>query len=385
MAAPTRKKKKSPGKKSEATASGAQLLSVLNDDGSAVIGGDPGLAKETLLSLYEWMVRTREFDRRMLMLQRQGRIGFYGPILGQEAATVGSVAALDGEDWIFPALREGAAALMRGLPLREAIAQLIGNEMDRCKGRQMPCHYTYKEGHYYGMSSVIGTQISHAVGAAMAAKIRGDKAVIAGYLGDGATSSNDFHAGMNFAGVYRVPLVMICQNNQWAISVPASKQSASETIAIKAEAYGMPSMRVDGNDVLAVYQATRQAAERARRGDGPTFLELVTYRRLGHSSSDDPSKYRDEEEVKAWEKRDPVDRFRRYLSGKKLWNKAKEEALNQDIADEVNAAIKAAEAAGPCAPETLITDVFAEPTEQLREQFAQVEEVNREQTGEFPL
>jgi TPP-dependent pyruvate/acetoin dehydrogenase alpha subunit len=228
------------------------LVRLLEDDGTVGKGRDPGLSEQTLLFLYEQMVQVREFDRRMLMLQRQGRIGFYGPILGQEAATVGSIAALEARDWIFPALREGAAAMMRGLSLTEAINQLIGNGSDRCKGRQMPCHYTYKEGHYYGMSSVIGTQISHAVGAAMAARIRGDDVVVLGYLGDGATSANDFHCGMNFAAVYDSPCVLFCQNNQWAISVPISKQSASETLAQKGVAYGIPYVRVDGNDVLAV-------------------------------------------------------------------------------------------------------------------------------------
>ncbi|MBI5849609.1 MAG: 3-methyl-2-oxobutanoate dehydrogenase [Planctomycetes bacterium] len=291
------------------------------------------------------------------------------PILGQEAATVGSVAALDERDWIFPALREGAAAMMRGLPLHVAIAQLIGNDLDRCRGRQMPCHYTFREGRYHAMSSVIGTQISHAVGAAMAAKLRRDDVVIAGYLGDGATSSNDFHAGMNFAAVFAAPVVLICQNNQWAISVPLSQQSASETLAMKADAYGMPSVRVDGNDVLAVFAATRDAVARARRGDGPTFLELVTYRRLGHSSSDDPSRYRDEAEVAAWEKRDPIERMRRHLESGGAWNKDHEQELQDRIARDVNEAIRVAESAGPVSPSTLIDDVFATPTPQLEEQL----------------
>ena len=345
------------------------LLAILKPDGTAAAELDRLPDDETLLFLYEQMVLVREFDRRMLALQRQGRIGFYGSILGQEAATVGSVAAAEARDWIFPALREGAAAIMRGLPLHVAIAQLIGNDLDRCLGRQMPCHYTFKEGHYYGMSSVIGTQITHAVGAAMAARIRGDDVVVAGYLGDGATSANDFHAGMNFAGVFHAPVVLICQNNQWAISVPTSQQSASETLATKADAYGIPAARVDGNDVLAVYEATRQACERARSGGGPTFLELVTYRRLGHSSSDDPSRYRDQAEVESWEKRDPIERFRRYLEARELWDTDSEQALQDRIALEVNQAIQTAEQGGPPSPETVITDVFAEVPAALREQL----------------
>ena len=363
------------------------LVRVLRDDGSVLPGADPKLPVETMLFLYEQMVQVREFDRRMLMLQRQGRIGFYGPILGQEAATVGSTAAMEARDWVFPALREGAAAMMRGLPLGEAINQLIGNGNDRCKGRQMPCHYTFKEGNYYGMSSVIGTQISHAVGAAMAAKTRGDDVVVLGYMGDGATSANDFHCGMNFAAVYRAPCILFCQNNQWAISVPISKQSASETIAQKGEAYGMPSVRVDGNDILAVYSVTKAAVERARNGEGPTFIEAVTYRRLGHSSSDDPTKYRDESEVKAWEQKDPVDRFRKFLIGRGLWDETKETALKERIAKAVNDAIAAAEGVGPPADETVVTDVYAQVTPQLKEQLAEVLalEGRRVNEGAFPL
>ena len=366
---------------------GQGLVRVLDDGGEVVAGSAPDLPHETLLFLYEQMVQVREFDRRMLMLQRQGRIGFYGPILGQEAATVGSVAALEPRDWVFPALREGAAAMMRGLSLTEAVNQLIGNGADRCKGRQMPCHYTFKEGHYYGMSSVIGTQIGHAVGAAMAARIRGDDAVVLGYLGDGATSANDFHCGMNFAAVYRSPCVLFCQNNQWAISVPISKQSASETLAQKGRAYGMPYVRVDGNDVLAVYSVTKAAVARARAGDGPTFVEAVTYRRLGHSSSDDPTRYRDEAEVEEWVKKDPVDRFRAHLTRRGLWDDAKEAAFKEDIARRVNDAIAAAEANGPPADETLITDVYAQVTPQLREQLGEVLALEGRgvNEGAFPL
>ena len=363
------------------------LLTVLKPDGNAVAERDPDLPEQTLLFLYEQMVQVREFDRRMLALQRQGRIGFYGPILGQEAATVGSVAAMEDRDWIFPALREGAAAMMRGLSLEEAVAQLIGNSNDRCKGRQMPCHYTYREGNYYGMSSVIGTQITHAAGAAKAAMIRGDDVVVLGYMGNGATSANDFHAGMNFASVFNVPCVFVCQNNQWAISVPLSQQMVSSTIAIKAEAYGMPGVRVDGNDILAVYVATREAVERARSGGGPSFIEAVTYRRLGHSSSDDPSGYRDEEEVKVWEKRDPVDRFRRYLENRKLWDAERESELVARIAARVNEAIATTEPAPPPSPETLITDVYAEVPEQLRRSYERdiAGAVVPDADGHFPL
>ena len=351
----------------------AALVRVIQDDGTLDPRADPKLPKDTLLYLYRTMVQVREFDRRMLALQRQGRIGFYGPILGQEAATVASVAALEPQDWIWPALREGAAAMMRGLPLAQAVAQLIGNAHDRCKGRQMPCHYTVKEGHYVSMSSVIGTQISHAVGAAMAAKIRRDPTVMLGYMGDGATSSNDFHAGMNFAAVMQAPVVLFCQNNHWAISVPLAQQSASETIAIKAKAYGMPGLRVDGNDVLACYVATKAAVDRARRGEGPTLVECLTYRLGGHSSSDDPTKYRDEGEAKVWEARDPLLRHRTWLAGRGMWDAAREEAFLAEAGKRITEAIARVEAATPPAPATLFTDVWARPTALLEDQQRRLE------------
>jgi pyruvate dehydrogenase E1 component alpha subunit len=329
---------------------------------------DPKLPQATLLELYRHMVTVRRFDELMLQLQRQGRIGFYGPIKGQEAATVGSGFAAGPDDWIVPALREGYLSVMRGLPLELAIAQLIGNSLDLVKGRQMPCHFTWKAGRYVAMSSVIGTQISHATGIAMAARYRKDPAVVLGYLGDGATSSNDFHCGLNFAAVSKAPVVFVCQNNHWSISVPAKAQTASESFAVKAVAYGMPGVLVDGNDVLAVYSATSEAIARARKGDGPTLIECRTYRRLGHSSSDDPTKYRDDKEVAEWEKRDPIDRFRAYLEKRKLWDGKRDEALREQVAAQVSKAVQAVETAPMPGRDTMFADVFRELTPQLEEQ-----------------
>jgi pyruvate dehydrogenase E1 component alpha subunit/2-oxoisovalerate dehydrogenase E1 component alpha subunit len=346
------------------------LLSVLKEDGGSEKSRDPGLPPETLLELYRHMVTIRVLDGRMLNLQRQGRIGFYGPTTGQEATTVGSGAAAAPEDWIVPALREGYLAIMRGLPLDQAVAQLIGNSLDRCKGRQMPCHFTWRQGRYLSMSSVIGTQISHATGIAMAARIRKDKIAVLGYLGDGATSSNDFHAGLNFAAVFKAPVVFVCQNNHWSISVPVAKQTACASLADKAAAYGMPGVLVDGNDVLAVFTATRAALERARAGDGPTLIEASTYRRLGHSSSDDPTRYRDQAEVAAWEKKDPIDRFLRHLLKKRIWDTERDEALTEEIGGRIAEAVRVAEAAPPLDPRTLIEDVFAEPSPALRQQIS---------------
>jgi pyruvate dehydrogenase E1 component alpha subunit/2-oxoisovalerate dehydrogenase E1 component alpha subunit len=344
-------------------------VSVAEAGAKARAGADPALDPALLVRMYRAMTLLRQLDERMLVLQRQGRIGFWGPTRGQEAGTIASCAAFEDRDWILPALREAGCAIYRGLPLVDVVAQAIGNAKDRAKGRQMPCHLTYREGNYVAMSSVIGTQIPHATGVAMAAKIRKDPVVVAGYLGDGATSSSDFHVAMNFAAVAKAPVVFVCQNNQWAISVPLSKQTVSQTLAIKASAYGMEGVRVDGNDALAVYAATRRAVDKARAGGGPTFLELVTYRMLGHSSSDDPTRYRDPAEAAAWEAKDPIARFRRELEQRGLWDAARQEDLEGANAAAIQAAVQQAEAAAPVEPRTLVDDVYARVPRHLSEQL----------------
>jgi pyruvate dehydrogenase E1 component alpha subunit/2-oxoisovalerate dehydrogenase E1 component alpha subunit len=348
------------------------LHQVLGEDGKLLAGRKNPLSQEQLLKLYRAMVLTRVLDTRMLNMQRQGRIAFYGTITGQEGATLGSAFAMEDRDWLFPALREGAAAILRGLPLLKAVAQFIGNDLDDCRGRQMPCHPTYRERNYVSMSSCIGTQIPHAVGAAMAARIRRQDVVVLGYLGDGATSEPDFHAAINFAGVYRAPVVLFCQNNQWAISVPVSKQTASKTIAIKANAYGVEGVRVDGNDALAVYEVTKRAADKARRGDGPTFIEAVTYRLSGHTSSDDPTRYRDEAEVEAWRQKDPLRRMRLFLEGLGVWSTQRESALEAELNEEISAAIEQAEKAPPPPPGSMVEDVYSKVPWHLQEQMAEV-------------
>jgi pyruvate dehydrogenase E1 component alpha subunit/2-oxoisovalerate dehydrogenase E1 component alpha subunit len=361
---------------------------VLRDDGSADPALDPGLSGAEAAGLYRRMLFLREFDRKMLGLQRQGRIAFYGASLGQEAAVVGSAACAGPDDWLFPALREGGAALLRGMPLRTYLGQLYGNSADECLGHQQPMHFSWRKGNHVSLSSPIGTQIPQAVGAAMAMRIRGSRQVVLAYMGDGATSEGDFHCGMNFAAVFRAPVVLLCQNNGWAISVPVSMQTASETIAVKARAYGMPGVRVDGNDLLAVLAATRAAVERARSGEGPTFVELVTYRRLGHSSSDDPSRYRDEAEVAEWEKRDPLARFRRHLERRRLWGDREEEGAVAEIGEEIARAVKEAEAAPEPPLESLVEHVFEGVPASLRAQLEAVRpffEKGGKAEGAFPL
>jgi len=254
------------------------------------------------------------------------------------------------------------------MPLKELLCQLIGNSEDPVHGRQMPCHYVYRKGNYLSISSPVGTQIPHAVGIAWAMKLRGEPHAVLVFFGDGATSTADFHAAMNFAGVFRTPTVFLCNNNQWAISVPVAKQTASATLAQKAPAYGFDGVRVDGMDALAVFRATGDAARRAREGDGPTMIEAVTYRLGPHSSSDDPSRYRDESEVALWRTRDPIARYRRYLEHAGWWDDGREARLEQDIGDEITRAIQEAELAPPPAVETLFTDVYADMPDHLRDQ-----------------
>ncbi len=364
------------------------LLRVLRDDDTADPENDPKLAPERMVELYRQMLLIRTLDRRCLLLQRQGRIAFYGASTGQEAATVGSSACLKKGDWLFPALREGGAALLRGMPVSRYVAQLMGNAHDEEKGHQQPMHFSFRAGNHVSLSSPIGTQVPQAVGAARAAQIRGEKRVVLGYLGDGATSEPDFHVAMTFAGVWKPPVVLFCQNNGWAISVPVGAQTASPTIAVKARGYGIPGIRVDGNDLLAVVKVARDAVERARRGEGPTFVEAGTYRRHGHSSSDDPTRYRDAAEVAAWEKKDPVDRMRRFLEKHRLWDAAAEEkelALQNDM---VTREIQEAEKAPPPPLESIVEDVVGYADPRLSEQLAEVRpffEVGKTAEGEFPL
>ncbi len=348
------------------------LLTVLRDDGSADPATDPRLPREVLLRGYREMRRLRNLDARMILLQRQGRVGFYGAAHGQEAVPIATGLVADKDDWIFPALREQSVMLVRGFPLQAFVAQVFGNAGDVNKGRQMPSHQSGRAVHQVSWSSCIGPQLPQAVGCAYAMKVRGAKSVAIGFCGDGATSQGDFHAAMNFAAVWQAPCVLVCQNNHWSISVPTSKQTVSRTIAVKARAYGMPGLRVDGNDLLAMHKALSIATDRARTGGGPTFIEAVTYRMGAHSTSDDPTRYRSQDEVDAWARKDPLDRLRRHLVHLGLVTDASDEALDAELTAEIAAAITAVEAMPPPPRESLLDDVYAEPTWNLREQLAEL-------------
>jgi pyruvate dehydrogenase E1 component alpha subunit len=322
-------------------------VSVLKDDGSLDERFDPRLSDEHVTTLYRWMFKTRLIDERLVALQRQGRIGFHVGSLGEEAAILGSAFALRREDWIFPCYREFGAALLRGFPLQKYVDNLFGNRNDPALGRQMPDHYTCREAGYASVSSPIGTQITHAVGFAWAARLDGKVTSTLVYFGDGATSSSDFHSGMNFAAVFKLPVVFLCRNNGWAISVPTERQSASQVFAEKAIGYGMPSVRVDGNDVLAVISVTREAMRRGDEGGGPTMIEALTYRMGGHSTSDDPTRYRGNADLAPWQARDPIARLRRHLEKRRLWDDGAQRALEAELEQQLRDAVSAAESTAP--------------------------------------
>jgi pyruvate dehydrogenase E1 component alpha subunit len=348
------------------------LFQILREDGSAEPGDVATIDAELCRKLYRGMLGIRIMDERLLALQRQGRIGFYGEARGQEAAVVGSAAAMQPQDWLVPALREAGAGIYRGLPLWSYVAQIFGNANDPSRGRQMPCHPCDRDTNYVVMSSCVASQVPHAVGIAWAMKIAGaTDQVCVGYLGDGGTSEPDFHVAVNFAGVSQAPVVLICQNNQWAISTPGTQQTASPTIAVKGLGYGVESLRADGNDVFAVHEVCRYAIDKARRGGGATFIELLTYRVSAHSSSDDPTRYRDEAVTEVWRtRRDPIQRLRVFMEKRGWLTGGEHDALAAEIEAEVRRVVDDQEKAGPPPVESLIEDVYEEPTWLLREQLA---------------
>lgn len=349
------------------------LHRVIDPEG-ALVGRLPDIDADGMRTMYRYMILIRTLDERMIILQRQGRVGFYGACTGQEATPIATAMALRPTDWIFPALREGAAMLARGFDLETYVSQVFGNARDSTKGRQMPSHAADRSVNYVSWGSCIANQLPQAVGAAWAAKLRKEDTVVVGFVGDGGTSEGDFHYALNFAAVYNTPSILICQNNHWSISVPTAAQTRSRTIAEKAYAYGLPFARVDGNDALAVYGAVREAAHRARTGGGATFLEMLTYRIGAHSTSDDPRVYRDEREVELWKTRDPVERLRRFLISAGHWDDARDAALKAETDAFVLATVTRAEAHGPPARETLFDDVYARrpwSLEDQREAFLQ--------------
>jgi pyruvate dehydrogenase E1 component alpha subunit len=340
-----------------------EYLSILNEKGQLDKKLEPDIGEDVLLKLHRTMLLARKFDERLLNLQRQGRIGTFPPIKGQEAAQLGTIAHLRPGDWMVPAFRETAAELWRGRSLESIIIYFNGFG----EGVDIP-----GDRNDLPISVPVGSQIIHAVGLGWAAKYRQKDDVAMTYFGDGATSEGDFHEGLNFAAVFQAPVIFACQNNHWAISVPLSKQTRSKTLAQKALAYGLPGIQVDGNDILAVYAAAQEAVQRARTGGGPTLIECVTYRLMMHTTADDPKRYRTDEEVEKWSKRDPLPRFQKYLLDKGLLSEAKLIEVESEIMEEIQTAVDGAEkqmqALGD--PIDMFDHAYAEMPPYLKEQKA---------------
>ncbi|MBI4181942.1 MAG: pyruvate dehydrogenase (acetyl-transferring) E1 component subunit alpha [Candidatus Aenigmarchaeota archaeon] len=338
-----------------------EWLQVLDERGKADPGLLPPLGEREVKDLYELMAISRVFDEQCLTLQREGRLGTYAAVRGQEAAQVGSAYALQQQDWLFPSFRENAALIARHQPLEMLMAYWAGDE----RGQQVPASLNN-----FPVAIPVGTQAPHAVGAAWAFQIRKEKAAALVYFGDGATSKGDVLEAMNFAGVFKLPVVFFCQNNQWAISLPAGKQTAAQTLAQKAIAFGFPGIRVDGNDVFAVYLATHDALERARSGEGPTFIEAFTYRVEHHTTSDDSSRYRAKAEVDLWRAKDPLLRLEAWMEGKGFLDKAYRETVWAEARKRVQEAVEKMEQLPPPKPGDIFDYVFAQLPPHLQEQKA---------------
>jgi len=342
-----------------------EQLTILDSEGHVDADLEPAIPPDDLRRLYRTFLLARRFDERMLRLQRQGRIGTFGPIRGHEAAVLGSAYALRPSDWLVPYYREWPAYMWRDWPLDNLILYYAGYS----EGMRVPDGIRDLP-----LCIPIASQVPHAVGVAYAARLKGEDSVTLVYFGDGASSHGDCQEAMNFAGVFQAPLVFYCLNNQWAISLPRARQTHARTIAQKAIAYGFPGVQIDGNDLLAAYVATREAVERARRGDGPTLIEAVTYRLSLHTTADDPTKYRSADEVKAWEAKEPMPRFRRYLEAKSVLTEADHVALEAEVDAEIRDAIERAEARMQASLLDVFEHVYAEPTPEL---LAQREELRR--------
>ncbi len=350
---------------------GVSHLRILDENGVVDKSLEPALADEELVRLYRAMVLAREGDQRMLKLQRQGRIGTFGPCTGQEASVCGPTMAMTDKDWFVGAFRELGGRLMRGDSFTDYLLFHNGYEEGSTldpERRTLP------------FSIIVGSQTLHAAGLGYAMKYKGETdAAVVTFFGDGATSEGDFHEAMNFAAVWQAPVVFVCQNNQWAISIPRENQTRSETLAQKAIAYGMPGIQVDGNDPLATYAAAKEALDRAKSGGGPTLIEAVTYRVMMHTTADDPTKYRSEEEVDGWRPRDPLIRFKIYLERKGIWNDDLESGLRAEVKAEINVAVEEFEKRTAFKPDTPFDHVYGTAHPEIERQRAEfLDELQKE-------
>jgi 2-oxoisovalerate dehydrogenase E1 component alpha subunit len=351
------------------------LVRVLDDEGKAVGPWDPRLDADKLRRMLRDMALVRIFDERMFRAQRQGKTSFYMKSLGEEAVAVAAAHALDAEDMCFPTYRQQGLLIARDYPLTEMMCQIYSNKGDKLKGRQLPIMYSDREKGFFSISGNLATQYPQAVGWAMGSAIKGDSRIAAGWIGDGATAEGDFHNAVTFAGVYRAPVILNVVNNQWAISTFCGIAGGDlTTFAARAVGYGIAGLRVDGNDALAVYAATRWAADRARSNLGPTLIELFTYRVEGHSTSDDPSVYRPLNAGASWPLGDPIARLKAHLIGLGEWDEERHKVLEESLSAEVRAAQKEAEKQGTLGNghyedvDSMFADVFADPPWHLAEQ-----------------
>jgi len=355
------------------------LIRVLDEAGQAVGPWDPRLDVQTLKRGLRAMMLTRAYDERMVLAQRQGKTSFYMKCTGEEAVAVGQAMALDRRDMLFPTYRQQGLLIARDWSVLDMMAQVYNNALDRLKGRQLPVMYSSKEAGFFSISGNLGTQFSQAVGWAMASAYKGDDRIAAAWIGDGATATGDFHHALTFAAVYRAPVLLNVVNNQWGISSFQGFAGGEQTtFASRGVGYGLPALRVDGNDFLAVYAATQWAADRARANLGATLIELFTYRVAPHSSSDDPSKYRPAGEEKAWPLGDPIERLKAHLIKRGAWSDAEQAALEKELVEQIRAAQREAESygtlgKGPGHPiASMFEDVFAEMPWHLRAQLDEI-------------
>ena len=364
------------------------LVRVLDDDGKAVGPWDPRLDPDTLRKMLKDMKTVRVFDDRMYRAQRQGKTSFYMKCTGEEAIAVAAATAMDPEDMHFPTYRQQGLLVARGYPLTTMMCQIYSNKSDPLKGRQLPIMYSDKAHGFFSISGNLGTQYPQAVGWAMASAIKGDSRIAMGWIGDGATAEGDFHSALTFAAVYQAPVILAVVNNQWAISSFSGLAGAEQaTFASRAVGYGIAGLRVDGNDALAVYAATRWASERARSNKGPTLIEFFTYRAEGHSTSDDPTGYRPKGEPDAWPMGDPIARLKAHLVAIGEWDDARDSALDSQIDATVRAAQKEAEKQGILSQQgfenigSMFEDVFADVPWHIAEQRDQALDEAREFLG----
>ena len=356
------------------------LVRVLGDDDKASGDWNPKLSADELRQGLEHMVRLRIFDDRMMKMQRTGKLSFYMRSFGEECIAIAQTMALETQDWIFPSYRQPGAQFVRGRDMVSMICHCIGNVEDNIKGRQMPVHYSYKEGRFISISSPVGTQFSQAVGVAMASQYKGLDEVTITWIGDGASAEGDYHYALNFASIYKAPVILNLVNNQWAISTHVNFATGGAEFGSRGLPYGLASIRVDGNDFLALYAVTKWARERAAAGKGATHVEVLTYRAGAHSSSDDPSRYRPGDEHTKWPGGDPINRLRDHLIKIGEWSEEQQSGIEERIDGEVMSAYKEAVKFGDLASgpypetETIFTEVYEEMPWHLKEQYDEARE-----------